>query len=156
MFLMSLLILFGLFIFGLFFNGERDPVYETSIYMVISIISAFIFIIIFVVTINVGYRLANLTAIEKHITILEEENRKIEKEFIEIICSNKYYKPSLSKDLTTTSNIILIIDSYPELKSSSLVQSKIDSYMKNKEIIVDKKLYLSYKSTYKWFLYFGK
>lgn len=102
--------------------------------------------------------IVQLKYVDERISIYEEQNEEIEKD-ISIIVENymKYETETYSqfKNKNDNTNVIAMVQLYPELKANELVQQQIQVYTSNNAEI--KRLYeekINYKPA-KWWLYFG-
>lgn len=103
----------------------------------------------------VGSGLINGRTYQKKIDILTEENNRIETDIAELVESYMEHE-NIIFDAAKSDSAITLVNLYPDLKSSELVQSEIEIHNKNVEEIKKYKLDQASISNYKWLLYFGK
>jgi hypothetical protein len=103
------------------------------------------------VTIYLGY-----DVIDDKILILQEENSAIEKRVEETVKQYQNYETEFFTDSTqeTNSDVMVLVERYPELKSDELVQQQIDLYIKNNQEIKKLKLQQLEKYKYELWLFF--
>ena len=102
----------------------------------------------------IGIKVSNEMVIDDKIAMYEEENAAINQE-INILVSN-YQKHEADVFDNAAENIspTVVLSLYPELKSNTLVEKQIDTYVANqKEIKSLKASKLDYE-VYKWWLHF--
>jgi len=102
-----------------------------------------------------GGCLINGRTYQKKIDILTEENNRIETDVAELVESYMEHE-NIIVDAAKSDSAITLINLYPDLKSSELVQSEIEIHNKNVEEIKQYRLKQASLSNYKWMLYFGK
>lgn len=102
-----------------------------------------------------GGGLINGRTYQKKIDILTEENDRIETDVAELVESYMEHE-NIIFDTAKSDSAITLINLYPDLKSSELVQSEIEIHNKNVEEIKQYRLKQAGLSNYKWMLYFGK
>ena len=111
-------------------------------------------IVSLIVTLCLGIAVSNTMVIDDKITMYEEENATINNE-VNIIVSN-YQEHELEVFDNAKENIspMVVFTLYPELKSNTLVEQQITTYIENqKEIKALKSKKLDYE-VYKWWLHF--
>lgn len=91
----------------------------------------------------------------------EEENNNIQNSVSQIVESYKNYEQntyseSLKSIDTNNTDIIVLTQLYPELKSNDMVNKQIDIYQENNNKIKDLKEERINNEIAKWWLYFGK
>lgn len=91
----------------------------------------------------------------------EEENNNIQNSVSQIVESYKNYEQntyseSLKNIDTNNTDIIVLTQLYPELKSNEMVNKQIDIYQENNNKIKDLKEERINNEIAKWWLYFGK
>jgi len=91
----------------------------------------------------------------------EEENNNIQNSISQIVESYKNYEQntyseSLKNIDTNNTDIIVLTQLYPELKSNEMVNKQIDIYQENNNKIKDLKEERINNEIAKWWLYFGK
>lgn len=91
----------------------------------------------------------------------EEENNNIQNSVSQIVESYKNYEQntyseSLKSIDTNNTDIIVLTQLYPELKSNDMVNKQIDIYQENNNKIKGLKEEKINNEIAKWWLYFGK
>ena len=99
--------------------------------------------------------LSNINVIPDKITILEEQNQKIEAQIDVIAEQYMEYESETYKGITPE-NVELFAVLYPQLASNETVKKQMELYINNNKTITDYKLEMCHSSVYKWWLYFGK
>lgn len=94
--------------------------------------------------------------IDQKISILEEENSKIENQIEETVKQFQDYESGIFTDSTqdVDSDVLVLVERYPEIKSDTLVQQQIDLYTKNNKEIKEFKLSKINKYKYELWLFF--
>ncbi len=92
--------------------------------------------------------------IDEKIAMYQEENAKIEEQIAAVVEQYQQYETDIFQSVAPESAVTLVA-MYPELKSDSLVQTQIEVYMDNNEIIKQLKTEKIDASVLRWWLYFG-
>ena len=106
-------------------------------------------------------QICQLKISDKKIEMYEEENNNIQNSISQIVESYKNYEQntyseSLKNIDTNNTDIIVLTQLYPELKSNEMVNKQIDIYQENNNKIKDSKEERINNEIAKWWLYFGK
>lgn len=108
-----------------------------------------------------GYNISKLQVSDRKIAMYQEENNNIQTQITDIVDnymkyeSNTYDKSLKNIDLKNT-DVVVLTQLYPNLKSDEMVKTQIEIYQKNNEAIKKlKEEKLDYEVS-KWWLYFGK
>lgn len=106
-------------------------------------------------------QICQLKISDKKIEMYEEENNNIQNSVSQIVESYKNYEQntyseSLKNIDTNNTDIIVLTQLYPELKSNEMVNKQIDIYQENNNKIKDLKEERINNEIAKWWLYFGK
>ncbi len=106
-------------------------------------------------------QICQLKISDKKIEMYEEENNNIQNSVSQIVESYKNYEQntyseSLKSIDTNNTDIIVLTQLYPELKSNEMVNKQIDIYQENNNKIKDLKEERINNEIAKWWLYFGK
>ncbi len=106
-------------------------------------------------------QICQLKISDKKIEMYEEENNNIQNSISQIVESYKNYEQntyseSLKNIDTNNTDIIVLTQLYPELKSNEMVNKQIDIYQENNNKIKDLKEERINNEIAKWWLYFGK
>lgn len=106
-------------------------------------------------------QICQLKISDKKIEMYEEENNNIQNSVSQIVESYKNYEQntyseSLKNIDTNNTDIIVLTQLYPELKSNEMVNKQIDIYQENNNKIKGLKEEKINNEIAKWWLYFGK
>ena len=107
------------------------------------------------------YNISTLKISDSKITMYEQENADIQNQISEIIENYKNYEQntyseSLKSIDTHNTDIIVLTQLYPDLKSNEMVNKQIDIYQENNNKIKELKEEKLNSEVAKWWLYFGK
>lgn len=94
--------------------------------------------------------------IDKRIAMYEEENKKIEEKVKDTVKAYMEYESDTLTKLIDTSDLTTLLVKYPELNSNELVKHEIQVYIDNSDTIKTLKNREISKSTFNFWLYFGK
>ena len=94
--------------------------------------------------------------IDDRFNILQQENAVIEQRVEETVKQYQDYETGIFTDSTqdVSSDVMVLVERYPELKSDALVQQQIDLYIKNNNEIKQLKLDKINKYKYELWLFF--
>lgn len=94
--------------------------------------------------------------IDNKIEILQQENAVIEQRVEETVKQYQDYETGIFTDSTQNvgSDVVVLVERYPELKSNELVKQQIDLYIKNNQDIKELKLDKLNKYKYELWLFF--
>lgn len=96
---------------------------------------------------------------DKKIEIYTEENTKIETQISRVVSQYQEYEQntfeSLKNTTATDESVVALVSLYPELKSDTLVQKQIETYVANNEEIKKLKSEKLNVIPIKWWLFFG-
>lgn len=94
--------------------------------------------------------------IDNKIAILQEENAVIEQRVEATVKNYQDYETGIFTDSTqdVSSDVMVLVERYPELKSDELVKQQIDLYIKNNNEIKQLKLEKVNKYKYELWLFF--
>ena len=100
--------------------------------------------------------LLGFSVIDDKITILESENAVIEQRIESAVQNYQDYESGIFTDSSQDvgSDVLVLIERYPELKSDVLVQQQIDLYIKNHNEIKQLKLKQTDKYMLDFWLFF--
>lgn len=100
--------------------------------------------------------LLGFSVIDDKIAILEEENQKIEQRVESAVQNYQDYETGIFNDSSqdVMSDVLVLVERYPELKSDTLVQQQIDLYIKNHKEIKQLKLKQTDKYMLEFWLFF--
>lgn len=107
------------------------------------------------------YNISILKTSDSKITMYEQENTDIQNQISEIIENYKKYEQntyseSLKNIDTHNSDIIVLTQLYPDLKSNEMINKQIDIYQENNNKIKELKEEKLNNEVAKWWLYLGK
>lgn len=111
--------------------------------------------------ISMCFDISQLQISDKKIAMYEEENNNIQNSISEIVENYKNYEQntyseSLKKIDISSTDIVVLTQLYPDLKSNEMVNTQIQIYQDNNNKIKElKEKKLNYQIS-KWWLYFGK
>ena len=94
--------------------------------------------------------------IDNKIEVLQQENAIIEQRVAETVKQYQDYETGIFTDATQDigSDVVVLIERYPELKSNELVKQQLDLYIENNQEIKDLKLEQLKKYKYELWLFF--
>lgn len=94
--------------------------------------------------------------IDNKIEVLQQENAIIEQRVAETVKQYQDYETGIFTDATQDvgSDIVVLVERYPELKSNELVKQQLDLYIKNNQEIKKLKLDKFNKYKYELWLFF--
>lgn len=94
--------------------------------------------------------------IDNKIEILQQENAVIEQRVEETVKQYQIYETGIFTDATQDvgSDVVVLVERYPELKSNELVKQQLDLYIENNQEIKDLKLEQLKKYKYELWLFF--
>lgn len=139
---------------GIYMNctyGDWKETLGFGLNITFSIISVVLFIAALVLTKNV----IDVVAIDERMVMYQEENSKIETQIAEVVNQYQKYETDIFESVSKE-NAITYVTLFPELKSDTLVQKQIETYIANNEKIKELKEDAILAPTYRWWLYFGK
>lgn len=108
-----------------------------------------------------AYNISKLQVSDRKIAMYQEENNNIQTQITDIVDnymkyeSNTYDKSLKNIDLKNT-DVVVLTQLYPNLKSDEMVETQIEIYQKNNEAIKKLKEEKLDCEVSKWWLYFGK
>ncbi len=108
-----------------------------------------------------AYNISKLQVSDRKIAMYQEENNNIQTQITDIVDNYmKYESDTYDKSLKNidlkNSDVVVLTQLYPNLKSDEMVKTQIEIYQKNNETIKKlKEEKLDYEVS-KWWLYFGK
>lgn len=122
----------------------------------IAIVTGFGAVIVGIAVIIVTVCLFDVTyRTDKMIQIYTEENEEVEKKLENAVQNYMQYEKDIMISVSPGTDTISLISLYPELKSDKLVESEIETYISNNDKIKELRAGKTYKSTYKFLLFFG-
>lgn len=121
----------------------------------VSAIGFLVSIAAFVIAIIMSVELVESTVIDDKITMLCEENSRIETQLATIVEQYQSYETDVFQNVAPDSAMTMVV-LYPELKSDTLVQAQMEVYVANNEAIKELRLEKLHEQIYRWWLFFGK
>jgi len=118
------------------------------------IISAIFLFIGVIAAVFLTITVANLSVIDDRIAMYQEENAKIEQQIADIVEQYQKYETDIFMDVAPDTAVTLVA-LYPELKSDTLVQSQIEVYTENNNMIKFLRDQQIKGNVSRWWLYFG-
>lgn len=108
-----------------------------------------------------GYNISKLQVSDRKIAMYQEENNNIQTQITDIVGNYmKYESDTYDKSLKNidlkNSDVVVLTQLYPNLKSDEMVKTQIEIYQKNNETIKKLKEEKLDCEVSKWWLYFGK
>ena len=154
MILVLLLICLLIFAVGAFMLDRADDSFFAlgAVSTTIGVIGTVVSIIALVV---LAIDVSSLSVVDERIAMYQEENTRIETQIAEVVTQYQKYETDIFESVSKE-NAITYVTLYPELKSDSLVQAQIETYVANNEKIKALKDNAIHGSVYRWWLYFGK
>ena len=136
---------------GIYITSETDAEISGCTLTVcggLATLAAFITAIILCICVS------NLTVIDQKIEMYEEENAKIESQLAETVAQYQQYEKDIFTEVSPDSSVTLV-SLYPDLKSDTLVQKQIETYVSNNDTIKELKSEKISGKVSRWWLYFG-
>lgn len=115
-----------------------------------SVVGAFVLAFVIYFTCDV----VSITPTQQKIAMYTEENTQIEERIANTVAAYKEYEQETFAEFKQD-DVMVAVSLYPELKSDTLVQKEIETYINNNNTIKQLKAELIDKSISKWWLYFG-
>lgn len=94
--------------------------------------------------------------IDDKLKMYEEENKKIEEKVKDTVRVYMEYEKNTYNNLIKDADLTTLLVKYPELNSNELVKSEVNLYIENNKAIKELKVKKISRSTYNWWIYFGK
>lgn len=111
-------------------------------------------IIALVATICIGAQVLTDSKLDSKIAMYTEENAVIEQQIADCVERYQEYEQGVFEKVSPT-DAVAVVTLYPELKSDTLVQAQIETYVENNNKIKQLKERKIDASVRKWWLYFG-
>lgn len=121
-------------------------------------IGCYIFSAIFLVIALISLACYNETkaSCDRKITVLEERNELVLKQIEPIIDRYLLYESETLKKVKVSSENIIALSMYPELKGNEFLKSQIDIILKNQDEITKLKLSKAELNVYKLWIFMGE
>lgn len=139
-----------------YFNHKKDRYSRSDAYWGWYICGGILLGLVCCAFLICGIEYSNVIVIDEKIALYEEENAEIESE-ITAIAENymNYEQETFKKFKPEATDVMVLINAYPELKSDTIIAKQIDLYTSNQsEIKRLKTSRLDYR-VLAWWLYFG-
>ena len=149
MFIVFFVIGLALFIWGCIVNDDDWDLDIRQGWGIAFMVISFIAMIVLIPCI-----ISNGTIADNKIAMYEEENTRIESRISQTVEKYMNYEKDIMYKVSGD-DALSLISLYPDLKSDQLVQSEIDTYISNNNIIKKIKGEKLYLPLYKFLLYFG-
>lgn len=156
-----LIVLFMIFLIMIIIGLVWDDKSCDDVFPGLTIILGGIFELIVVIAIIFNaYNISKLQVSDRKIAMYQEENNNIQTQITDIVDnymkyeSNTYDKSLKNIDLKNT-DVVVLTQLYPNLKSDEMVKTQIEIYQKNNETIKKLKEEKLDCEVSKWWLYFG-
>lgn len=147
---------------GLVWLGKSEDDIFDGVFAGFTIVLGGIFELVVVVAIIFNaYNISKLQVSDRKIAMYQEENNNIQSQITDIVDNymkyeSKTYDESLKNIDLKNSDIVVLTQLYPNLKSDEMVKTQIEIYQENNDTIKKlKEEKLNYEIS-KWWLYFGK
>lgn len=132
-----------------------DKTYNECLGMSLTMVGGIIGLLVFVVACVLTAFAFDDCRIDEKIAMYTEENAKIEQQIASCVERYQEYEQGVFEKVSPSDSVSLIT-LYPELKSDTLVQSQIDTYVENNKAIKELKKQQIDAIVRKWWLYFGR
>lgn len=136
----------------IFFKSTTGRAEDASCVMMF--ISGFVGVVVLIATIAVGAIVVGDSKLDDKIAMYTEENAVIEQQIAECVERYQEYEQGVFEKVSPT-DAVAVVTLYPELKSDTLVQAQIETYVENNNKIKSLKEQKIDASVRKWWLYFG-
>ena len=154
MLIVLFLITTGLFVACFYKCRKAEHLEDQDIFGILSIIMGCIVVGVIVGICAVGSQAADGKFIDREISMYQKENASIEKDVSEIV--NQYMEhEGKTFDMSKVTSSTVLVQMYPELKSSALVKEQITIYNDNNKKIKSLKTKRIRSDKAKFWLYFG-
>lgn len=160
LFIIFLLVIIGNLIWGVK-DLKKDRYADVEVQAGVMIIFGILEIIVIIAIISFSIDVSLIHGIDKKIALYEEENNNIQMSISKIIENymnyeqNTYTKSLENVDLNN-SDVVILAQLYPDLKSNEMVTQQINIYVENNNKIKQLKENKINYQIKKWWLYFGK
>ena len=154
MLLVTLGICIAVFIVGMVIYCKSITSEEENVAIGMLLVSGFVGVVVLIATIAVGAMVVNDSVLDDKIAMYTEENAVIEQQIAECVERYQVYEQGVFEKVSPT-DAVAVVTLYPELKSDTLVQAQIETYVENNNTIKQLKEKKIDASVRKWWLYFG-
>lgn len=157
-----LIVLFMIFLIMIIIGVVWNGISCDDVFPGLTIILGGIFeLIVVIAMIFNGYNISKLQVSDRKIAMYQEENNNIQTQITDIVDNYmKYESDTYDKSLKNidlkNSDVVVLTQLYPNLKSDEMVKTQIEIYQKNNETIKKLKEEKLECEVSKWWLYFGK
>ena len=154
MLLVVLVVCISVFVIGTVIYCKSVTADKAAVGNVMQIASGLVGVPVLLATIVVGSMVANDSVVDDKIAMYTEENAVIEQQIAECVERYQEYEQGVFAEVAPT-DAVAVVTLYPELKSDTLVQAQIETYVENSNKIKELKERKIDASVRKWWLYFG-
>lgn len=154
MLLVILGICIAVFVVGMVIYCKSITREEEDVAVGMLVVSGLVGVVTLIATIAVGAMVVNDSVLDDKIAMYTEENVIIEQQIAECVERYQVYEQGVFEKVSPT-DAVAIVTLYPELKSDTLVQAQIETYVENNNTIKQLKEKKIDASVRKWWLYFG-
>ena len=141
-------------IIGGVIRNKSITIDEDTVGAVMQGISGFVGLVVLFITICISTIVVDDTKLDDKIAMYTAENTIIEQQIAECVERYQQYEQGVFAEVSPT-DAVAVVTLYPELKSDTLVQAQIETYVENNNKIKSLKEQKIDASVRKWWLYFG-
>lgn len=141
-------------IVGEVIRNKSITVDEETVGAVMQGVSGLVGGVVLLVAIGFFASVVDDTKLDAKIAMYTEENAIIEQQIAECVERYQEYEQGVFEKVSPT-DAVAVVTLYPELKSDTLVQAQIETYVENNNKIKQLKEKKIDASVRKWWLYFG-
>lgn len=154
-FVIALALLVGSCIWYHYAPSDRWDITGQQVGAVICIVIGAVGIFVSVIcSLCMVHDVVSLRIADEKIAMYQEENQVIETQIADVVEQYQKYEQDIFTEVSPESSMVLIA-TYPELKSDALVQQQIEIYTNNNQKIKELKEQKLNVEMSKWWLYFG-
>ena len=111
--------------------------------------------IVLLAALFVGVSSSQLMVIDEKIAMYQEENARIEADVSQMVSKYMKYEEATFADAVENISPTMVLSMYPELKSNTLVEKEIETYVANQQILRGLKASRYDYELCLWWLWFG-
>ena len=131
-----------------------ENTYHDEVGVTMVIIGSLVGFVSLVVTVALCCEVSAVARIDDKIAMYNDENARIEQQIAECVERYQEYEQGVFEKVSPEDAVVLVTH-YPELKSDTLVQMQIATYVENNNKIKGLKAQQIDITVIKWWLYFG-
>lgn len=154
MILVVLAVCIAVVIIGGVIRNKSITVDEETVGAVMQGVSGLVGLVVLFITICISTSVVDDKKLDAKIAMYTEENAVIEQQIAECVERYQEYEQGVFEKVSPT-DAVAVVTLYPELKSDTLVQAQIETYVENNNKIKSLKEKKIDASVRKWWLYFG-